>query len=192
MIFLITNRKQCKQIDFQKRVREASLAGVDYVLIREKDLDNEELRIIALELEQLSTAKTKIIIGHSKEVFHQIDDVYLHNSFNDINPDTFSVATHNIEEIKAVMNTNISYAFVSHIFKTKCKENQMPKGVKFIEESLEVTSDSKIEIVALGGINRETINVLRETKLKHIAIMSEWLECDNIKKLIQDYRKLGY
>ncbi len=192
MIFFITNRALCSDIDFKKRVREASLAGVDYILIREKGLSDDELGLLAVEVKQLCMTKTKVIIGHSERVYDRLEDVYLHNGFKGQTKNSFSVATHSLKEVEAVQKTNASFVFVSHIFETDCKKNMKAKGIEFLNECLKISQESKLEVVALGGINRETINVLRETEVKHIAIMSEWHKCEDVKLLLQHYRKLGY
>lgn len=47
-------------------------------------------------------------------------------------------------------------------------------------------------MVALGGINKKTINLLKGTNLKHIGIMSEWQNCDDVFGLVKYYRGRGY
>lgn len=135
--FFITSRKLCSDIDFLIRVRDAAIAGVDYIIIREKEID---LKNVVAEIIQIVTAcQTKVVIGHNIAIAEEFEDTFLHNSFHERGVNTFSVSVHTLEDVEDVLKTSISYAFIGHIFPTDCKKDIDPKGVKIQVDAIEKT-----------------------------------------------------
>ena len=191
MIFLISNQNICSGEEFFNRVKNAILANVDYIVIRDKELSDFEYKKIVNKIMSFNLINTKIIISHRNNLYKEYSGIYLHNSLNDINKDTFSTSVHKVEEIKKLKNSNIKYGFISHIFKTDCK-NSKPKGIEFLISGLELSKKYEIELIALGGINKETIKELHKISIKNIGIMSEWLLVDDVYDLIMSYKENGY
>ena len=157
------------------------------------DIAEGDRRKVIMEIQQMLTScKTKIIIAHDRILYGEFKEIYLHNSYGDINSSTYTVSLHSLYELKNIIKSHISYAFIGHIFETDCKKGLKPKGVELLSDAIKLTKESNLELVALGGINRKTIIFLKEIEIKHIAIMSEWQKCTDIAELISYYRKLGY
>lgn len=191
MIFLITNTEICKG-NISKRIEEAVANEVDFILIREKQMEISELNdLVSKSKKIVLNSKTKLIIAHNKKISKE-NNILLHNSFKELNENTFLISLHSLDEVSSLIKTQVSYAFLGHVFETNCKKELRPKGIEVIKNSLEITKDSNLEIVALGGINKNTIKLLKNLELKSIGIMSEWLTCNSVSELIKEYRSYGY
>ena len=106
-------------------------------------------------------SKTKLIIAHREKISKK-NNMLLHNSFKELNRNTFLISLHSLDEISTIIKTQVSYAFIGHIFNTDCKKGLKAKGIELIKKSLEITKKSNLEIVALGGVNRNTIKLTRK------------------------------
>lgn len=176
MIFLITNSRLCKPQLMLLKIREAAMAGVDYILLRENHLDDEAYKDLALSsLQMLTGSKTELVICHRDGL---ADDLGLkkHNRFLERSSSSFTVATHSQEEVRQIPGLY----FYSPIFETTCKPGVPPKGVDFCSKNL----------IALGGVCLETLPLL--TGFDHIGVMSEWLQTPDVYHLIKSYRRYGY
>lgn len=179
MIFFISNLQICGINETLRRIREASLKGLDYIVLRENDLEDDALKAYAQSILQvIAHTETELIISH-RDYIADLLGVKKHNRFKERTKDSFIVSTHSGEEIMQVEG----YHFFSHIFKTSCKADLEPKGIQLLERL------ASPRLVALGGINCETVDDLKSCK--HLAVMSEWLTGD-VVNIIETYRKKGF
>jgi thiamine monophosphate synthase len=180
MIFLITNSALCPRNELLGRIRTASMLGVDYILLRENTLSMAEYEELLLSAIQMMTCtRTEIVVCHRPELAEKYS-LKLHSRFREFK-NSFSVSTHSLEELETLSKSQI--AFYGHVFETACKEGVMPRS-----KSPLLYSD---KVIALGGVNSRTVRLL-PNECRNIGIMSEWLICDDLPSLIQNYRKNGY
>ena len=195
-MYLITNRQLCDKGRYLEVLNEASYCGIKYIILREKDLSNDELEDLYNKVKGIVSKDCKIIINNNLEVFNRVKGDGIHLSF-DSYIDYFNrgmlnlhkligVSTHSTKEIKEIAKRKADYVFLSHIYETKCKEDLEPKGLGILKEGKEITKGSGLKLVALGGILPSNV---RET-LKYcddIAVMSTIMKSDNICKTINEY-----
>ena len=74
-------------------------------------------------------------------------------------------SAHNLKEIRIKEKQGVKYLFLSPIFQ---KNNKSLGIYKFMN----LTKNTKLEIVALGGINNKNIKLLKLIKLKNISLIS--------------------
>lgn len=202
-MYLITNRHLCDEKHYLKVIKEAVDNGVKNIILREKDLDDEEL-IKLYEKIVLKTNWTRnkfnLIINSNIGLYEKLDFSGIHLPFNlfidllkqnyEFNKDKIlGISLHSVEEVQLVnkiikdKNIKIDYITLSHIFETKCKENLKPKGLLLLKESSKVTD---ISIVALGGISPCNVkDVLVYSN--DFAVMSTLFTSENIKSKIDEY-----
>ena len=83
------------------------------------------------------------------------------------------VSIHSIDEAKEVENLGATYIVAGHIFKTDCKKDLEPRGLKFIQElSLILT----IPIFAIGGINQENSHLVINSGAFGVCMMSSLMK----------------
>lgn len=175
MLYLITNRK-IKRGSFQEIIEDSIRGGVDRVILREKDLDHDELLKLSLRIKEIVKKFNKeLIINGNIEVAKEINADGIHCSFNYFMENQFDfngligVSVHSIDEATKVSEKGADYILVSHIYPTDCKKDLKAKGIGFLKEIKEKT---EIDIVALGGINDQNIGHIRKVGINNAAVMS--------------------
>ena len=192
---IISNRKLCENENLEKQIekifsayqRKIILENFEIVALtlREKDLyKNEYLKLV--EKICLICQKYRIDL-----ILHQNYDLRLDNKYNveglHLNYNTFKslnknireelikkykkigVSIHSIDEAKEVENLGATYIVAGHIFKTDCKKDLEPRGLKFIQElSLTLT----IPIFAIGGMNQENSHLVINSGAFGVCMMS--------------------
>lgn len=194
-MYLITNRHLCSYKRYLEVLEEASFSGVENIILREKDLKNDELKNLYFKIRERVNKKTKIIINGNYEVFNSVDADGIHMPFDmfknlkdklEYKEKIIGVSTHNIEEIIEVKKYSVSYLIFSNIYETKCKFNLKPKGISLLKKAQSELNGCDIKLIALGGIlpnnAKETLNYCDD-----IAVMSSIMESDNVKDTIKSF-----
>lgn len=198
MLYLITNRKLANK-DFFQVIEEGVMSGIDAVILREKDLDYDELKPIAQKIKSIidkyninNKKNIKLMINSNHGVAVDIKAHGLHMTYNDfINKNVefrgeIGVSVHSIEEAVECEKRGADYIIISHIFPTECKKNLNPKGIEFIKD---VRKKVQIPIIALGGINKDNIKTIMKAEADGAAVMSGIMASDNPSKTVIELKE---
>lgn len=202
-LYLITNRTLCSEQEYFDRIKEACLNGVDNIIIREKDLTDEEVKMI---YDKISSSlpvevrkKTSILVNSKFKVYEETDCDGIHLPFwlfkerlqegYDFNiGKQIGLSLHSAEEVSEMeelcskYGVKVSYITLSHIYETKCKEGLKPRGLELLKKGGELT---KVKVVALGGI--DSSNAAETLKYcDDIAVMSLIMKSENVKKTVEE------
>ena len=202
-MYLITNRTLCSEQEYFDRIKEACLNGVDNIIIREKDLTDEEVKMI---YDKISSSlpvevrkKTSILVNSKFKVYEETDCDGIHLPFwlfkerlqegYDFNiGKQIGLSLHSAEEVSEMeelcskYGVKVSYITLSHIYETKCKEGLKPRGLELLKKGGKLT---KVKVVALGGIDSSNAS---ET-LKYcddIAVMSLIMKSNDVKNTVEE------
>ena len=202
-MYLITNKNLCSEQEYFDRIKEACINGVDNIIIREKDLTDEEVKRI---YDKISSSlpvevrkKTSILVNSKFKVYEETDCDGIHLPFwlfkerlkegygFDVNK-KIGLSLHStdeiveMEELCSKYNVKVSYITLSHIYETKCKEGLKPRGLELLKKGGKLT---KVKVVALGGINSS--NAAETLKYcDDIAVMSLIMKSENVKKTVEE------
>lgn len=202
-MYLITNRTLCSEQEYFDRIKEACINGVDNIIIREKDLTDEEVKRI---YDRISSSlpvevrkKTSILVNSKFKVYEETDCDGIHLPFwlfkerlqegYDFNiGKQIGLSLHSAEEVSEMeelcskYGVKVSYITLSHIYETKCKEGLKPRGLELLKKGGELT---KVKVVALGGI--DSSNAAETLKYcDDIAVMSLIMKSENVKKTVEE------
>ena len=195
----ITNRKLCENENLEKQIekifsaykRKIILEDFEVVALtlREKDLyKNEYLKLVEKIYPICQKYRIDLILHQNYDL--RLDNKYnvegLHlsyNTFKSLNKNIreelikkykkIGVSIHSIDEAKEVENLGANYVVAGHIFKTDCKKDLEPRGLKFIQElSLILT----IPIFAIGGINQENSHLVINNGAFGVCMMSSLMK----------------
>ena len=196
---IISNRKLCENENLEKQIekifsayqRKIILENFEIVALtlREKDLyKNEYLKLVEKIYPICQKYRIDLILHQNYNL--RLDNKYnvegLHlsyNTFKSLNKNIreelikkykkIGVSIHSIDEAKEVENLGATYIVAGHIFKTDCKKDLEPRGLKFIQElSLILT----IPIFAIGGINQENSNLVIDSGAFSVCMMSSMMK----------------
>lgn len=202
-LYLITNRNLCSEQEYFERIKEACINGVDNIIIREKDLTDEEVKMI---YDKISSSlpvevrkKTSILLNSKFKVYEETDCDGIHLPFwlfkerlqegYDFNiGKQIGLSLHSAEEVSEMeelcskYGVKVSYITLSHIYETKCKEGLKPRGLELLKKGGKLT---KVKVVALGGINSS--NAAETLKYcDDIAVMSLIMKSKDVKKTVEE------
>ena len=202
-MYLITNRNLCSEQEYFERIKEACIDGVDNIIIREKDLTDEEVKMI---YDKISSSlpvevrkKTSILLNSKFKVYEETDCDGIHLPFwlfkerlqegYDFNiGKQIGLSLHSAEEVSEMeelcskYGVKVSYITLSHIYETKCKEGLKPRGLELLKKGGKLT---KVKVVALGGI--DSSNAAETLKYcDDIAVMSLIMKSKDVKKTVEE------
>ena len=100
----------------------------------------------------------------------------------------FGVSTHNAEEIQAALAGNCGYLNIGPMFPTQTKSVACGAlGLELIEElKTQVTCPFSV----MGGIKEHHLPLLVSKGFKHIAMVTEITQADDVKAKVESLRKL--
>ena len=202
-MYLITNRNLCSEQEYFERIKEACINGVDNIIIREKDLTDEEVKMI---YDKISSSlpvevrkKTSILVNSKFKVYEETDCDGIHLPFwlfkerlqegYDFNiGKQIGLSLHSAEEVSEMeelcskYGVKVSYITLSHIYETKCKEGLKPRGLELLQKGGKLT---KVKVVALGGI--DSSNAAETLKYcDDIAVMSLIMKSKDVKNTVEE------
>ena len=196
---IISNRKLCENENLEKQIekifsayqRKIILENFEIVslTLREKDLNkNKYLKLVEKIYPICQKYRIDLILHQNYDL--RLDNKYnvegLHlsyNTFKSLNKNIreelikkykkIGVSIHSVDEAKEIENLGATYIVAGHIFKTDCKKDLEPRGLKFIQElSLILT----IPIFAIGGINQENSHLVINSGVFGVCMMSSLMK----------------
>ena len=196
---IISNRKLCENENLEKQIekifsayqRKIILENFEIVslTLREKDLNkNEYLKLVEKIYPICQKYRIDLILHQNYDL--RLDNKYnvegLHlsyNTFKSLNKNIreelikkykkIGVSIHSINEAKEVEMLGANYVVAGHIFKTDCKKDLEPRGLKFIQE---LSSTLTIPIFVIGGINQENSNLVINSGAFGVCMMSSLMK----------------
>lgn len=189
MLHLVTNRKLISDGNILRVVEESVNAGIDSIILREKDLDYKSLYEMAKKIKIISDKRNiPLIINGNLDVAEDLNCHGFHIGFNCIKNKLpkfngiIGVSIHSVEEAIQAQNLGADYIIAGHIFPTDCKKGLKPRGIEFIKE---LKQNIQIPIISIGGINENNIKSVYESGSSGAAIMSLIMKSDNISNTIK-------
>lgn len=168
---------------FLQRIEMVLRQDVDIIILREKDMPQDEYEKLAREVIKISKKYGKVCILHSfVEVAKRINHPYIHLTMSQIaklkleDREYFKVigaSTHSVDEAVLAKELGATYITASHIFETSCKSGMKPRGIDFLKNVLAAVD---IPVYALGGIHPENASLCIEAGADGVCMMSEYMQ----------------
>lgn len=212
----ITNRHLCA--DFHEQIKKINKTKLNYLVIREKDLNNKDLLELSLKVkEELKDTNIKIIVNSNIDIAKIIDADGIQLSFKDFVDKSNELYTENqINSVKVVDNLKrigdkykiykmigVSiHSYDEGVQAYKLGADYVIYGHVFqteckkdlmprgIEEIKQLSTNISIPIIGLGGINENNFKEVIGAGAKGIAIMSSLMESPDPKILVESLYEL--
>lgn len=178
----ITNRHLVEG-DYLTRIREIAAEDAYAIILREKDLPEQDYKLLAQQVLQIcEKAGKRCILHHFVKAAMELGHKEIHLSFDAFRNLTreqreyfqvIGVSTHTVEEALICEQLGAAYITASHIFPTKCKEGLAPRGLEYLKE---VTEKVSIPVYALGGICSDNAGLCMESGAAGVCMMSAFME----------------
>lgn len=184
-LYLVTDRSFCPPDKFLHQIEQAVLGGVSIVQLREKDATSLEFYERAIEVSNLlknmrsvSGLKIPFLINDRLDIALAVDCDGLHIGQEDLpvsvcrrllGPDKIlGVSAGSVEEAVLAERNGADYLGVV-AFSTGTKPEAVEVSLEIFKEIREAVS---IPIIAIGGINLETISLLSGLRIDGVAVVS--------------------
>lgn len=208
LLYYITDRKLLGDNERQQRERllekivQAARAGVDYIQLREKDLNARELESLAREAVRVigaSNGQTRLLINSRTDVALAAGAGGVHLTSNDISPaevrtiwrnadgpgePVIAVSCHGEAEVIAAEEAGASFAVFGPVFQ-KAGVADHPTGTA----QLRAVCLHRIPVLALGGVTAENARQCTEAGAKGVAGIRIFQEGD-LSARVNALRKL--
>jgi thiamine-phosphate pyrophosphorylase len=188
LLYYITDRKGFAGTDAEqraallRRIADATRAGVDYIQLREKDLDLTDLELLAresLHVIRESTGATKLLINSEVEVALSVGADGVHLPSNSLpvpvirdhwlrqaqTPPIIGVSAHKLGDIAQADANGASFAVLAPIFE-KVATGASGIGLEVLAEAC---ASSQIPVLALGGVKLGNARACLEAGASGIA-----------------------
>ena len=150
----VTHRGLCAD-DLPRRVGELCRGGIHRVILREKDLPEEEYEALARQV--LAQAGDRVVLHHFPQVCAKLAVPRLHLSLGQLEEDPairdrvalLGVSIHAPEEAARAQALGADYVTAGHVFATDCKKGLPGRGLPWLEKVVKAVS---IPVYAIGGI----------------------------------------
>lgn len=179
-LYLCTDRKKMTTDTIEEAVELAIQGGVTVVQLREKDCTSREFYEIAKVVKAITDAyEVPLLINDRIDVALAIDADGVHLGQSDIpvyvardilGQDKIIGATANTKEkAEQAWKDGADYLGVGDVFGTSTKADT--KKIS-LEQLKEIKKAVDIPVVAIGGINKDNISLLKETGVDGAAVIS--------------------
>lgn len=197
-LYLVTDRDLMSTDTLVEAVEAACTGGVTLVQLREKHVTRDEYERIAREVKRIcDTYDVPLIINDSPEVAVAVGAAGVHVGQEDleasrvrdiVGPDAIvGVSAASVAEARAAQAAGADYLGVGAITPTATKPEA---GVLTIEELREIVDCVDIPVVAIGGVNAQTIPSLAGLGLAGYSVVSAIIAAPDIEAASRELREL--
>ncbi len=172
-IICVTNRALCN--DLEEQVGRVVRSGVKRVILREKDLPEEEYAALAGRILSICSENGAALTIHNfPNTARSLGVQKLHLPLRMMTQElaeefTVGCSVHAVEEARVAEKLGASYLVAGHIFATDCKKGVPPRGLDFLKE---VCGSVKIPVYAIGGISPENMPHALNAGAAGVCVMS--------------------
>lgn len=193
-VMAITNRKLATT-NYWDQLEQITASDVDAIVLREKDLSEEEYVEYAKKALRLCNMHDKTCIlhhfGKAAVRLHiprfqcSLEYLETHSSLL-YYMKTLGVSVHTPEEAARAEKLGATYIMASHVFPTDCKKTLPPIGTETVQSICDAVS---IPVYALGGVTLQTINQLSTTPVTGVALMSGLMTCNDVPSYVHELKQ---
>jgi thiamine-phosphate pyrophosphorylase len=189
-IIAVTNRKLCigGEEKFLEQLDAIAAAGVNAVILREKDLSPEEYEVLAGDVSKICDRHGIRFIPHSFMIaVKNLNCQYLHlpwDIFKKMRPSETAasgepsvrtgVSVHSAEDALFAAEHGAGYLIAGHVFETDCKKGLEGRGLEFLSR---VCSNTAIPVYGIGGISESNIAAVLQAGSAGACLMSSLMQC---------------
>ena len=194
-LYLVTDSKILKDIDFYKCIEDAIKSGVTMVQLREKNTDGKEFLEKAIKLRELTNKyNVTFVINDRIDIAMLVDADGVHIGQSDIDAVSarkllgdnkiIGVSARNLQEAKIAKENGADYLGIGAMFSTSTKSDAKLVSFNTLEE---IIKEVNLPFVLIGGITLDNVKKLKHFKPDGYALVSGILGTDDISKRVEKW-----
>ena len=179
-LYVCTDRDIMTTDTLEEAVELAIKGGATIIQLREKDCTSREFYELALSIKDITDAyEVPLIINdrldialavHADGVHLGQSDIPVQVARNVMGPNCIVGATANtLEKAKDAWQSGADYLGVGDVFGSATKNDTKPVELKELKK---ICDTVKIPVVAIGGISKKNIHLLKDTGVAGVAVIS--------------------
>ena len=179
-LYVCTDRDIMTTDTLEEAVELAIKGGATIIQLREKDCTSREFYELALSIKDITDAyEVPLIINdrldialavHADGVHLGQRDIPVQVARNVMGPNCIVGATANtLEKAKEAWQSGADYLGVGDVFGSATKNDTKPVELKELKK---ICDTVKIPVVAIGGISKKNIHLLKDTGVAGVAVIS--------------------
>lgn len=199
LLYAVTDRTWLNGESLYEQVEKAIKGGATVVQLREKNLDEESLLSEALEIQALCKKyKIPFIINDHVEIAKKINADGVHVGQSDGKAENIramlgdekilGVSAQTVEQALLAEKAGADYLGVGAVFPTGSKPDADDVSFDTLKE---ICSAVSIPVVAIGGISAKNAEMLKNSGISGIAVISAIFAAEDIESATKNLRKLS-
>lgn len=179
-LYVCTDRDIMTTDTLEEAVELAIKGGATIIQLREKDCTSREFYELALSIKDITDAyEVPLIINdrldialavHADGVHLGQSDIPVQVARNVMGPNCIVGATANtLEKAQEAWQSGADYLGVGDVFGSATKNDTKPVELKELKK---ICDTVKIPVVAIGGISKKNIHLLKDTGVAGVAVIS--------------------
>lgn len=200
-LYAVTDRAWTGKTSLYEQVEAAIRGGVTCVQLREKELPYKDFLKEAITIKKIcSYYNVTFIINDNVDIAVDCDADGVHIGQEDMkiydvrkilgDEKIIGLSVHNFKEALDAEKNGADYIGVGAVFNTRTKKNVKVIDIKSIKN---ICENINIPVVAIGGLKKDNISVLKGSGIDGVAIVSEIFgaknieeECRNINHILEN------
>lgn len=185
-IICVTNRRLCKG-DFLERLEKIAASGPRALILREKDMEEEDYLLLARSVKDLCDKKgCKLILHSFSRIAQELGVSSLHLALGKLRElreedrrrfNTLGTSCHSLEEVREAEALGVDYIILGHIFSTWCKQGLEPRGLEFLRL---ICLSTELPVYAIGGIDESNIGLVKGAGARGACLMSSLMMREDV------------
>ena len=193
-IVCVTARKLCSG-DFLEQLGRVAEAEPRFIILREKDLSEEEYTALAQKAGEICKGRTKLMLHYFWRAALSLGadsihlPLYVLREMELRDKERFrhiGVSCHSVADAVEAEKLGAGYITAGHIFATDCKKGLAPREIGFLRQ---VVASVGIPVYAIGGISPGNIGSVRECGAAGACVMSSFMKSSDPAALIEEFNR---
>ena len=180
LLYAVTDRAWTQNESLYSQVEKALKGGVTFLQIREKNLPKQEFKTEAEELKTLAEKySVPFVVNDDVLLAKEIDADGVHIGQDDMTASEarkilgsdkiIGVSVQTVSQALLAEKQGADYLGVGAVFPTGSKLDAVEVPHEVLRE---ICESVRIPVVAIGGITQENVNLLSDSKISGIAVIS--------------------
>lgn len=181
--------------NFYRRIAELADAKVDWIQLRAKTLQDDEVFEIARTLRGMIGGRTRFVVNGRADIAAGVGADGVHLPANGLPASAvrevggeFRVgrSCHTLEECRRAAEEKVDYLVLGPVFPTRSKSGEATITL----EQLGQAARLPIPVFALGGFSRENMKQLKDIPVRGIAGITLFMSDGPIQEIVDQVREL--
>ena len=190
LLYAITDGRKEEESQFKARIQEALEGQLSILQFRDKSLDDTQFLARAKWCQEICKAyQVPFIVNDRVEIAKQINADGVHIGQEDLEAlkaraylgeeCIIGVSARTVEDAILAEKNGADYLGVGAVFSTNTKKDAKSVSLEVLKEIVRAVS---IPVVAIGGITKDNMNVLKDSGISGVAVVSDLFGKKDIKK----------